>query len=73
MGNLLDTFKQEPTSIKGLKSVVDTILKQLDDADRKDLLDALNDRTIQAVVIAKVLQRRGHKINHQSVTRWRNR
>lgn len=70
MGKLLNEIRLEkpkPTSVP----VLPKLLAQLSEQDRKDLLDAFADPTIQTMVIKKVLEKRGIKLSHSTVSRYR--
>ena len=49
----------------------DNIADQLDEHDRKEFLDALVDRTIPAISIVRVMQRRGFKLSETHVSNVR--
>jgi len=51
VGKLLKEIRDTPAIRGGSPKKIDIILEQLDEQDRKDLLDALNDHTIQATTI----------------------
>lgn len=65
------------TEIKSEKRIatrrprIDDIADQLDDKDRKEFLAALDDHTIPAVSIVRVMQRRGFKLSETMVSNWR--
>ena len=50
---------------------IDDIAEQLDERDRKEFLQALTDRSIPAVAIVRVMQRRGFKLSEQQVSNVR--
>lgn len=43
----------------------------MDEADRKELIEALDDYTIPAPTISKVLQRRGIDLDAASINKYR--
>lgn len=43
----------------------------MDEADRKELIEALDDYTIPAPTISKVLQRRGIDLDAASISKYR--
>lgn len=67
--DLLSEIRSEHTPSR--RSVVDGILRDMDEKDRKQLLEALGDMTITASAIARVLARRGFKVNGHMVSAWR--
>lgn len=72
MGLLLKELKNTPTNCGGKKSKLHIILDQLDQTDRKDLIDALNDKSITANTIVKVLSNRGFTVSRTNVSKYRN-
>jgi len=50
---------------------VDEILAQLNDEDKKDLLDAIQDRRITIAAIVRVLRRNGHLVSENAVRNYR--
>jgi len=50
---------------------IDDIADQLDEHDRKEFLDAIVDRTIPAISIVRVMQRRGFKLSETHVSNVR--
>lgn len=66
---LLDEIKQlhEPTK----NCIVSNLLASLDADDRKELVAAIGNATIQTSKIVVVLKRRGHKISEKSM--WKHR
>jgi hypothetical protein len=70
MGKLLNEIRLEkpkPNSVP----VLPRLLAQLSEQDRKDLLDAFLDPNIQTMVIKKVLEKRGIKLSHSTISRYR--
>jgi len=71
VGKLLKEIRDTPPVRGGLPKKIDIILEQLDEQDRKDLLDALNDHTIQETTIYRVLKKRGFDIGRKCINRYR--
>ena len=69
---LLDDIKAERIK-KGPTCSVAGLLQTLDKQDSKDLADALEDITITATAIVKVLGVRGHRITAEALRRHRRR
>ena len=67
---LLDEIKGEPRRLPA-KCHVWALLERLPADEAQQLKEALDDLTIQASVITRVLQRRGHEIKAGSLTRHR--
>lgn len=67
----LDEMRAEARKPKGPPCSVATLLAELADEERGQLLEALSDRGITASVITSVLAAHGHRIGHQTVTRHR--
>ena len=71
MGKLLKEICDTPAVRGGSPKKIDIILEQLDEQDRQDLLDAINDHTIQATTITRVLKKRGFDIGRKCINRYR--
>jgi hypothetical protein len=71
MGKLLEEIKQ--TSIRTGKPPrkIDLILEQLNEQDKADLLEAINDHSISPSVISRVLRSKGFDITRTVVQRYR--
>jgi hypothetical protein len=69
MGLLDDIMSEKPRIAR--HCTVHQLLQQLDIKDRADLETALEDVMIQATVIARVLDRKGHKVPSASIARHR--
>jgi hypothetical protein len=67
---LLEDIMGEPTRKSRLCSVK-LLMDHLDKKDRDDLETALDDVMIQSTIIARVLERKGHKIPHTAIARHR--
>lgn len=50
---------------------VDEILAQLNDEDKKDLLDAIQDESITIAAITRVLRRNGHSLSENAIRNYR--
>lgn len=70
VGSLFDDIKSNQ-SRKGNKSRIAEILEALPADERKDLLKALDDHSIPASNISKALERRGHKLAVNVISRYR--
>lgn len=55
----------------GKKGALQQVLETLPDADRADLLEALNNDNIPATVISRVLHARGISLPSSAITRYR--
>ena len=71
MGKLLEQIQTEVPKVAGGKSRMAAILNSMTSEDRDDLLEALMDTTIQTTVIRNVLNRRGNKLAHSTISRFR--
>jgi len=69
MGLLDDIMDEKPRIARHCS--VEILLNQLEADDRADLETALEDVMIQATVIARVLDRKGHKLPAASIARHR--
>jgi NTP pyrophosphatase (non-canonical NTP hydrolase) len=69
MGLLDDIMNEKPRIAR--HCTVHQLLEHLDTKDRADLETALEDVMIQATVIARVLDRKGHKVPAASIARHR--
>ena len=69
MAGLLTEIKAEQRVTR--RKWYDNIADQLDEHDRKEFLDALVDRSIPAVSIVRVMQRRGFKLTETQVSNVR--
>ena len=70
MGKLLNEIQSEKPK-PNCVPVLPRLLAQLSEEDQKDLLDAFADPNIQTMVIKKVLEKRGIKLSHSTVSRYR--
>jgi len=70
MAGLADEIRNEPSKRKRRNSI-DFVLEKLDAKDRQALIDALNDRSISAISIFRVLQARGMPISESVISNYR--
>lgn len=70
MGSLFDDIKQTQSQ-KGNRSRIAEILEALPEDERKDLIKALDDHSIPASNISKALEKRGHKLAINVISRYR--
>jgi len=70
VGELLNQIKTEKVR-HGKKSRLADILEKLPKDQRKDFIAALDDHSISASKICKVMARHGHKITPEIVSRYR--
>ena len=71
MGDLFNEIKQEKITT-GKKSRITEIAESMSASDRKDMYAALDDHTVSASQISRVMARRGHKLSIQIIYRYRN-
>jgi len=71
MSGLLQEIKQEKRA--RLKNRIDTIIEQLGDVDGQEFLDALNDHSIPATSIVRVMTKRGYKLSDTQVSNFRHK
>lgn len=72
MGELAEQFQAERIPHGGMREpVLTTILREMSEDDRNDLLDALADLTLSAGAIMRVLTARGYKIGITSIKAYR--
>jgi hypothetical protein len=71
MGKLLDEIKNTPLRSGRPKRKIDLVLKQLNEQDRTDLLEAINDHSISPSVISRVLHNKGFNITRGAIQRFR--
>jgi hypothetical protein len=70
-GNLLNEIKQQQTQPSGRIPMIVQIIESLNEEDRNDLLEALDDTSLSAAGIARALTNRGHKINASAINGYR--
>ncbi len=71
MSELLQEIKQEKRA--RIKNRIDTIIEQLGEVEGQQFLDALNDHSIPATSIVRVMTRRGYKLSDTQVSNFRHR
>jgi hypothetical protein len=69
--SLLSEIRSEKTVPSGRIPRIQRVLEGMDEADRKELVEALDDYTIPAPTISKVLQRRGIDLDAASINKYR--
>lgn len=57
---------------RSVGGVVDRWVETLDDENRKEFLDAVNDPSIPSVTITQVMRQLGYKGGSSTFYRWRN-
>lgn len=70
MAGLADEIRNEPSRRKRRNSI-HIVLEKLDDKDRQALIDALNDHSISAISIFRVMQARGLPIGESVISNYR--
>ena len=71
MGKLLEEIKDTSVRVGKPPRKIDLVLEQLNKQDRADLLEAINDHSISASVISRVLFNKGFQISRGAVQRYR--
>ena len=69
--SLLSEIRSEKIVPSGRVPRIQRVLEGMDEADRKELIEALDDYTITAPTISKVLQRRGIDLDAASINKYR--
>ena len=69
--SLLSEIRSEKVVPSGRIPRIQRVLEGMDEADRKELIEALDDYTITAPTISKVLQRRGIDLDAASINKYR--
>jgi hypothetical protein len=69
--SLLNEIRSEATTPSGRYPKICRVLDGMEEADRKELVEALDDYTIPAPTITKVLQRRGIDLDSASISKYR--
>ena len=70
MTGLADEIRREPSRRKR-RNRIHEVLDMLDEADKKALIDALNDHNISAISIFRVMQARGTPIGESIISNYR--
>lgn len=68
---LLSEIQSEAQTKSGRYPHILLVLDSLDETERKDLLEALDDYTIPAPTISKVLAKRGIDLNAAAISKYR--
>ena len=69
--SLLNEIRSEKATATGRIPRIQRVLESMDDADRKELVEALDDHTIPAPTISRVLERRGIDLDSSSIGKYR--
>lgn len=69
--SLYDEIRSEKTLRSGRKPKIQEALQQLSKKDGQELLKAINDPTIPAIAITRVLVKHGIKLPAGAITRYR--
>lgn len=70
MAGLADEIRNEPSKRRRRNSI-HFVLDKLDEKDRQALIDALNDHSISAISIFRVMQARGLPISESVISNYR--
>ena len=70
MTGLADEIRREPSRRKR-RNRIHEVLDMLDEADRKALIDALNDENVSGISIVRVLKARGTPIGESTISNYR--
>lgn len=71
MGDLMKELQTAQTLPSGRQGILQRVLESLSDSDRVDLIEALQDESIPAAVIARVMQQRGVQLRADAINRYR--
>ena len=71
MSRFTEMLAQAPET-RSAVGVVDRWIKTLDDENRKEFHDAVNDPSIPSVTIAQVMRQLGYKGGNSTFSHWRN-
>ena len=69
--SLINEIRSEKVVPSGRIPRIQRVLEGMDETDRKELVEALDDYTIPAPTISKVLQRRGIDLDAASINKYR--
>ena len=69
--SLLNEIRSEKASPSGRIPRIKRVLDGMDETDRKELIEALDDYTISAPTISRVLERRGIDLDASSINKYR--
>jgi len=67
----MNEIQSEPHGRTGKKSLLADIIEKLPPGERNDFIDALDDKSIPATAIARVMHRRGFKLTKDVIARYR--
>lgn len=71
MGDLMKEIEAARPLPSGRRGALEIVLDAMSEADRNDLLAALDNHAIAATVISRVLQQRGIDLPTSAITRYR--
>jgi hypothetical protein len=71
MGELKNQIAAAQPLRSGRQGILESVLDSLSEADRLDLIEALQDSSIPAAVIARVMNTRGIHLRADAITRYR--
>ena len=69
--SLLNEIRSEKVVPSGRIPRIQRVLESMDNTDRKELVEALDDYTIPAPTISRVLERRGIDLDSSSINKYR--
>jgi len=69
--SLLSEIRSEEAVPPGRVPRIQRVFESMDDADRKELVEALDDHLIPAPAISRVLERRGIDLDAPSINKYR--
>lgn len=70
MGDLFDELQREKVTKR--KTQLDAVIEALSPDDLKDFLLLLEDESVPAAALCRVMVRRGHKLNRHAVLDYRH-
>ena len=71
MSRFAEMLAQAPET-RSVAGVIDRWVETLDDENRKEFLDAVNNPSIPSVTIAQVMRQLGYKGGNSTFNHWRN-
>ena len=71
MSRFAEMLAQAPET-RSVAGVIDRWVETLDDENRKEFIDAVNDPSIPSVTIAQVMRQLGYKGGNSTFNHWRN-
>ena len=71
MSRFAEMLAQAPET-RSVAGVIDRWVETLDDENRKEFIDAVNDPSIPSVTIAQVMRQLGYKGGNSTFSHWRN-